>query len=44
MRINDRMPQFKGRIIDLSFAAAKEIEMINAGIQEVKLEVIKWGK
>jgi len=44
VRINDRMPQFKGRIIDLSFAAAKEIEMINAGIQEVKLEVIKWGK
>ena len=44
VRINDRMPQFKGRIIDLSFAAAREIEMVNAGIQEVKLEVIKWGK
>ena len=44
VRINDRMPQFKGRIIDLSFAAAKKIEMINTGIQEVKLEVIKWGK
>lgn len=44
VRINDRMPQFKGRIIDLSLAAAKKIEMINAGIQEVKLEVIKWGK
>jgi rare lipoprotein A len=44
VRINDRMPQFKGRIIDLSLAAAKKIEMVNAGIQEVKLEVIKWGK
>lgn len=44
VRINDRMPQFKGRIIDLSLAAAKEIEMINAGIQEVEVEVIKWGK
>ena len=44
VRINDRMPQFKGRIIDLSFSAAKRIEMINAGIQEVKLEVIKRGK
>lgn len=44
VRINDRMPQFKGRIIDLSFAAAKKIEMVNAGIQKVKLEVIKWGK
>jgi rare lipoprotein A len=44
VRINDRMPQFKGRIIDLSLAAAKKIDMLNAGIQEVKLEVIKWGK
>ncbi|HEX9252007.1 MAG TPA: septal ring lytic transglycosylase RlpA family protein, partial [Ignavibacteriaceae bacterium] len=43
VRINDRMPDFKGRVIDLSYAAAKKIEMINAGIQEVKLEVIKWG-
>ncbi|MEO8231415.1 MAG: septal ring lytic transglycosylase RlpA family protein [Ignavibacteriota bacterium] len=44
VRINDRMPQFKKRIIDLSIAAAKKIEMINAGIQEVKIEVISWGK
>jgi len=44
VRINDRMPQFKGRIIDLSFAAAKKIDMINAGIQDVKVEVLKWGK
>lgn len=44
VRINDRMPRFKGRIIDLSFAAAKKIKMVNAGIQEVKLEVIKWGQ
>jgi rare lipoprotein A len=43
VRINDRMPDFKGRIIDLSYAAAKKIEMINSGIQEVKLEVIRWG-
>lgn len=44
VRINDRMPQFKGRILDLSLAAAKKIEMVNAGIQEVKVEVLKWGK
>jgi len=43
VRINDRMPQFKNRIIDLSLAAAKKIEMIKAGIQEVKVEVLKWG-
>ena len=44
VRINDRMPQFKNRIIDLSLAAAKKIDMINAGIQDVKIEVIRWGK
>ncbi len=43
VRINDRMPDFKGRIIDLSLLAAKKIEMINVGVQKVKLEVIKWG-
>jgi len=44
VRINDRMPQFKERIIDLSLEAAKKIDMINAGIQEVKVEVLKWGE
>ncbi len=44
VRVNDRMPNFKGRIIDLSLKAAKEIEMINTGIQKVKIEVIEWGK
>ncbi|HCY76457.1 MAG TPA: septal ring lytic transglycosylase RlpA family lipoprotein [Ignavibacteriales bacterium] len=44
VRINDRMPQFKGRIIDLSLAAAKKIGMIDAGIQNVRVEVIRWGK
>lgn len=43
VRINDRMPSFKSRIIDLSLAAAKEIDMIRDGIQEVKIEVLKWG-
>jgi rare lipoprotein A len=41
VRINDRMPQFKNRIIDLSLAAAKKIDMIKTGIQEVKIEVLK---
>jgi rare lipoprotein A len=43
VRINDRMPSFKSRIIDLSLAAAKEIDMIRDGIQEVKIEVLEWG-
>lgn len=41
VRINDRMPDFKGRIIDLSYRAAKEIGMIQQGIQEVSIEILK---
>lgn len=44
VRINDRMPNFKNRIIDLSLKAAEKIEMIRDGIQEVTIEVIEWGK
>jgi rare lipoprotein A len=43
VRINDRMPNFKGRIIDLSLAAAKKIGIINSGVEKVKVEVLKWG-
>lgn len=42
VRVNDRMPQFKGRIIDLSLAAAKEIGMIADGTVEVR--IYKVGK
>lgn len=41
--VNDRMPDFKNRIIDISYAAAKKIGMIQAGVQNVKVEVLKWG-
>jgi len=37
VRINDRGPFVKGRIIDLSFAAAKEIGLINPGVTRVRL-------
>ncbi|MEP0862788.1 MAG: septal ring lytic transglycosylase RlpA family protein [Ignavibacterium sp.] len=42
VRINDRMPDFKGRVIDLSLAAAKKIDMISDGTVEVK--IYKLGK
>jgi rare lipoprotein A len=38
VRINDRGPYSKGRIIDLSEAAAKQLDMIEAGVVPVKLE------
>jgi len=37
VRINDRGPFVKGRIIDLSYAAAKELGMIRAGIVKVRI-------
>jgi rare lipoprotein A len=40
VRINDRGPFVKDRIIDLSYAAAKEIEMIGPGSARVRLDVI----
>jgi len=39
--INDRGPRAKGRIIDLSGAAAKKIGLIDAGHGKVRLEVIE---
>jgi rare lipoprotein A len=40
VRIIDRGPFVDGRIIDLSKAAARQIEMIGTGISRVRLEVI----
>lgn len=44
LKINDRMPDFKGRVMDLSLGAARKLDMIQSGIAEVKIDVIKWGK
>jgi rare lipoprotein A len=41
VRINDRGPFAKGRIIDLSRSAAKKIDMIDAGVTKVKIEYRK---
>ncbi len=41
VRINDRGPYSKGRIIDLSEAAARELDMIDDGIAQVRVEVVK---
>ncbi len=41
VRINDRGPYAKGRIIDLSKAAAKKIGVSRSGVARVKLEVLK---
>jgi rare lipoprotein A len=41
VRINDRGPHLRSRIIDLSYAAAKKISLVNMGVGKVKLEVVK---
>ena len=40
VRINDRGPFVEGRIIDLSYAAAKEVDLLGPGTAKVKVEVI----
>lgn len=40
VRINDRGPFKKGRIVDLSRKAAKKIDLIKAGIAKVEIEII----
>jgi len=41
VRINDRGPFVKGRIIDLSYGAAKKIGLVQSGTAKVKLEIVK---
>ncbi len=40
VKINDRGPYIKGRIIDLSKGAARELGMIKAGTARVKVEIL----
>lgn len=41
VKINDRGPFVDGRIIDLSFVAAKELDLLSVGVAEVIIEIIK---
>lgn len=40
VRINDRGPYVKGRVIDLSYAAAKSVGLLRSGVANVKVEVL----
>jgi rare lipoprotein A len=44
VRINDRGPYIGNRTLDLSYAAAKQISLIEPGSGDVELTVIKIGK
>jgi len=41
VKINDRGPFIKGRIIDLSYAAASALDMVGPGVIPVRIEVIQ---
>ena len=41
VRINDRGPFVEGRVIDVSRAAAEELQIIRAGLAKVRVEIIK---
>jgi len=43
VRVNDRGQLPAGRVIDLSYAAAEELEIVKAGVAPVRLEVIALG-
>lgn len=43
VRVVDRGPFIKGRILDLSRRAAEELRFIQAGLTQVRIEVLEYG-
>jgi len=44
VKVNDRGPYVKGRIIDLSRTAGRAIDIRGAGTAKVKLDIVRWPK
>ncbi|KAB2878929.1 septal ring lytic transglycosylase RlpA family protein [bacterium] len=44
LKINDRGPFVKDRIIDVSLAAAKELDMLGTGTAEVRVDIVGTEK
>lgn len=43
LRITDRGPYVKGRIIDVAIGSAQRLGFYSRGITKVKVEVLSWG-
>lgn len=43
VEVNDRGPFVKGRIIDLSFESARQLDIVETGTAPVALRVLLWG-
>ena len=41
LKVNDRGPFIEGRILDLSLGAARKLDMIEAGVAKVMIEIVK---
>ena len=41
VRVNDRGPFIKGRALDVSYSAAKQLDMTQRGVAKVKMEVLQ---
>jgi rare lipoprotein A len=41
VRVNDRGPFVKGRALDVSYSAAKQLDMTERGVAKVKMEVLQ---
>lgn len=44
VRINDRGPFMKGRIVDLSYQAARKLDMLKEGVAVVEIRILKLGE
>jgi len=44
LRVNDRGPFVRGRVLDLSYGAARELDMVNAGVARVEIRVLEVGR
>uniref|UniRef100_UPI0035B4FA98 septal ring lytic transglycosylase RlpA family protein n=1 Tax=Nitrobacter vulgaris TaxID=29421 RepID=UPI0035B4FA98 len=40
VRVNDRGPYVRGRVVDVSYAAAESLGMVGGGVAKVKLDVV----
>ena len=43
VRVNDRGPFVRGRILDLSYGAAKQLNMVNEGVAKVEIRIVSVG-
>ncbi|MGY8661703.1 septal ring lytic transglycosylase RlpA family protein [Bradyrhizobium sp. UFLA05-109] len=41
VRVNDRGPYVRGRVVDVSYSAAEALGMVNKGVANVKLDVVQ---